>query len=71
MLDIQALKFARMFRKQMNLVLTKEAQLQFEANLLDGLEQALRRGEDTSPFEEARNSYRDALAEGRIVVVGG
>lgn len=71
MLDIQALKFTRMFRKQVDLRLTRREQLQFETNLATGLDKARSKGEPTAPFEECFNSYRDALDEGRIIIEGG
>ena len=70
MLDIQALKFTRMFRKQVDLRLTRRDQLQFEADLTGGLNKARSKGEPTTPFEECFNAYRDALDEGRITVEG-
>jgi len=71
-LDIQALKFARLFRKQVGevpLVLTRKEQLQFESNLMRGLDKARKKGKSTDRFEECYNEFRDAMDEERIVIL--
>ena len=72
MLDIQALKFARLFRKQIGeipLILTRKEQLQFENNLMQGLDKARKKGKSTDRFEECYNEFRDAMDEERIVIL--
>ncbi len=72
MLEIQALKFIRLFRKQVverPLRITRKDQLQFEENLMKGLDKARKKGESTDRFEECHNEFQIAMEEGRVFVI--
>lgn len=67
-LDVQALRFARMFRRQVDLHLTQQQCEDFIRDLHESLDRSRRRGEPTSPFEEAEVEYLKGRLEGRIIV---
>lgn len=69
MLDIQALKFARMFRKQVNLQISQQDAENFIVDLFDSRRAAEERGEDVSHFDEAEAEYLKADEEGRLTLL--
>jgi hypothetical protein len=66
MLDVQALRFARMFRRQVDLRITQREAEDFLLDLFESRRQAEAKGESTAPFDEAEAEYLRADAEGRL-----
>jgi hypothetical protein len=70
MLPIQALKFARLFRKVTDLTITQKDAENFVVDLFDSRREVEKRGEDVSSFNEAESEYLRADEEGRLKIVG-
>lgn len=68
MLEVQALKFVRSFRKQTSLILSQQWMDDWMRDLYASFERALERGEDTIPFLQAEEEFLKARREGRITI---
>ena len=68
MLDNQALRFARTFAKQVDLVVTREWMDNWLRDLYVSFEKALKEGKSTENFLKAEEEFIRGRDEGRIIV---
>ena len=68
MLEIQALKFARTFKKSVELILTEEWTRKWLSDLYDSHEKAKKDGKSTEYFLQAEEEFVRGRHEGRIIV---
>ena len=68
MLEIQALKFARTFKKQVDLIVTEEWTRNWLRDLYESHEKAERDGKSTEYFLQAEEEFIRGRHEGRIIV---
>ena len=68
MLEVQALKFARSFARQVDLIVTKEWTDNWLRDLYDSFEKAQKDGKSTENFLKAEEEFIRGRHEGRIIV---